>query len=88
MKGGMCANKTLYLAVSAPRAYVGVMNTFTLLAYVVMAGVLVVLARGIWTLYKTSDEARSRSNTLMRWRVGLQFVAVVLLMAGLWWKNH
>lgn len=64
------------------------MNPFTILAYVVMAGVLVVLARGVWTLYKTSDEARSRSNRLMRLRVLLQFVAVVLLMAGLWWKNH
>jgi cytochrome bd-type quinol oxidase subunit 2 len=64
------------------------MNPFTILAYVVMAGVLVVLARGVWTLYKTSDEARSRSNRLMRLRVALQFVAVILLMAGLWWKNH
>ncbi len=63
------------------------MNTFTLLAVVVMTGVLVVLGFGIWNLYKTSDQARSRSNMLMRWRVGLQFIAVVLLMAGLWWKT-
>ena len=62
------------------------MNTFTLLAVIVMTGVLIVLGLGIINLYKTSDQARSRSNQLMRWRVILQFAAVVLLMAGLWWK--
>ena len=37
--------------------------------------------------YKDGPEARSRSNKLMRLRVLLQAVAVVLLVAGMWWKS-
>jgi hypothetical protein len=29
----------------------------------------------------------NRSQTLMRWRVILQFVAIVILMAAVWWKT-
>lgn len=53
-----------------------------------MGLVLIVLIAGIINLMRTGDQARSRSNKLMRWRVAVQFVAVVLLMAGLWLKNR
>lgn len=53
-----------------------------------MGLVLIVLVAGIVNLMRTGDKARSRSNKLMRWRVAVQFVAVVLLMAGLWLKNR
>ena len=65
------------------------MNPLTLLAYVAMAGVLITLTLGVINLYRTRDDAQSRSNKLMRLRVLLQFIAVILLMAGLYWKtNH
>lgn len=53
-----------------------------------MGLVLIVLIVGIINLMRTGDQARSRSNKLMRLRVAVQFVAVVLLMAGLWLKNR
>jgi hypothetical protein len=29
----------------------------------------------------------NRSQNLMRWRVGLQFAAIVLLMIAVWWSG-
>jgi hypothetical protein len=29
----------------------------------------------------------NRSQQLMRWRVGLQFLAVVIMMGVIWYKN-
>ena len=48
----------------------------------VMAAVLIVLVFGLLNMAKGGP--MSRSQTLMRWRVGLQFVAVVLLMTALY----
>lgn len=62
-------------------------TTFNILILVAMAAVAVTLGFGIYSLYRGGDYARSNSNKLMRLRVGLQAVAIVLLMAGLWWKN-
>lgn len=49
--------------------------------YVVIGIVFVILAVGIVNLLRTDDQARSRSNKLMRMRVAAQFVAVILLVA-------
>ncbi|MHA6288938.1 twin transmembrane helix small protein [Maricaulis sp. CAU 1757] len=51
------------------------------LLYVAMLAVVVVLALGIFNLYRTGDKARSRSNKLMRLRVVLQFVAILIIVA-------
>ncbi len=49
--------------------------------YAALAGVMVVLVLGVTNLVR-QDEARvSRSNRLMRMRVGLQFVAILFLVA-------
>lgn len=59
--------------------------------YAIMAAmglVLVVLIAGVANMARTSGEARSRSNQLMRLRVVAQFVAVVLLMLGFWLKTR
>jgi hypothetical protein len=29
----------------------------------------------------------NRSQTLMRWRVGLQFAAIILLVIAVWWSG-
>ena len=49
--------------------------------YAVIGGVFIVLAFGIFNLLRTDDQARSRSNKLMRLRVAMQFVAILLLVA-------
>lgn len=61
-------------------------NLFTILILLAIAGVTITLGFGIYSLYRGGDYARSNSNKLMRLRVILQATAVVLLMAGLWWK--
>lgn len=62
----------------------------TLFDFLILAAVLAVavtLALGLRQLYKDGPQARSRSNKLMRLRVALQALAVILLVAGMWWKS-
>jgi hypothetical protein len=44
-----------------------------------LVAVLVVLLAGLWNM--TRGTSPSLSQTLMRWRVGLQFLAILLIMA-------
>ncbi|ADK99347.1 hypothetical protein MMB232_00033 [Brevundimonas subvibrioides] len=60
---------------------------FNILILLAILAVAVVLGFGIYSLFRGGDYARSNSNRLMRLRVVLQATAVVLLMAGLWWKT-
>mgnify|MGYP003635898978 FL=1 len=62
-------------------------NVFTVLILLAVAAVTVTLGFGIYSLFRGGDYARSHSNKLMRMRVVLQAAAVILLMAGLWWKT-
>lgn len=45
--------------------------------------VLVVLLAGLWNMARR-DSSPSLSQTLMRWRVGLQFAAIVIAMVALY----
>ena len=45
----------------------------------VMAAVVIVLVRGISTIGASGPENARKANRLMRWRVGLQFLAVILI---------
>lgn len=47
------------------------------------AAVLGVLLLGLWNLMRRNSSP-SLSQTLMRWRVGLQLVAIVVAMLVLW----
>ncbi|QTN19846.1 twin transmembrane helix small protein [Brevundimonas sp. AJA228-03] len=60
---------------------------FDILILMAILAVAVVLGFGIYSLFRGGDYARSNSNRLMRLRVVMQATAVVLLMAGLWWRN-
>lgn len=62
-------------------------RVFDILIIISILAVAVTLAFGIRSLYRDGPEARSRSNKLMRLRVGLQAVAIVLLCVGMWWKS-
>jgi hypothetical protein len=59
------------------------MNYVPILA---IAAVAVILALGLWNMMRGGSA--SRSQNLMRWRVGLQFVAIILLMAALWYSQR
>ncbi|PKQ01567.1 MAG: hypothetical protein CVT73_22775 [Alphaproteobacteria bacterium HGW-Alphaproteobacteria-12] len=56
------------------------------LAPAAMIAVLVVLIAGLWNMMRGGSA--SRSQTLMRWRVGLQFLAVIIIMAGLYFTSR
>lgn len=60
---------------------------FDILILVAVLAVATTLGFGIYALYRGGDFGRSYSNKLMRLRVVLQACAIMLLMAGLWWKS-
>lgn len=60
-------------------------GTMSQLSTVAVFAVLVVLIFGLANMMR--DGSASLSQKLMRWRVGLQFVAVILLMAALLFKR-
>ena len=62
------------------------MNFQNSLPFLAIIAVAVVLAMGLFNMMRGGSA--NRSQTLMRWRVGLQFVAVVLLMIGLWFTQR
>ena len=47
-----------------------------------LAAVALVLILGLWNMLRGGSP--SRSQTLMRWRVGLQFLAIIVVMAVIW----
>ena len=56
--------------------------------YIALAAVAITLAFGIYSLYRGGDFSRSYSNKLMRLRVLMQFVAVIILVGGFWWRTR
>ena len=55
---------------------------FDYLIPVALAAVALVLLGGLWNMMRGGSA--SMSQTLMRWRVGLQFVALLIIMLGLY----
>jgi hypothetical protein len=49
---------------------------------VALAAVLIVLVLGLWNMLRGGSP--SRSQNLMRWRVGLQFLAIIVVMTVIW----
>ena len=62
------------------------MDIFSYLIPVALAAVTLVLAFGIYALFRGGDYGRSWSNKLMRLRVVLQAVAIAVLMGAVWWR--
>ena len=62
------------------------MNIFNYLIPLAVAAVAVVLLLGLWNMMRGGSA--SRSQNLMRWRVLLQFAAIIIIMAGLWFANR
>lgn len=62
------------------------MSTFTtFLLVVAVAAVATVLLMGLWNMARGGSP--NRSQALMRMRVMLQFVAIVIAMAALWFTT-
>ncbi len=57
-------------------------TVFSYLIPLALAAVATVLVLGLWNMMRGGSSGRSQ--TLMRWRVGLQFAAVILVMAALY----
>lgn len=51
-----------------------------------IGAVAVVLGFGLWNMLR--DGSASLSQTLMRWRVLLQFFAVIIIMVAIYFKGN
>lgn len=63
-------------------------RVFNFLIPAALAAVAITLAFGIYALFRGGDFGRSYSNKLMRLRVVMQAIAVVILVAAVWWRSH
>lgn len=64
------------------------MDVFDFLIPAALLAVAVVLAFGIYALFRGGDFGRSYSNKLMRLRVVMQAIAIVVLVAAAWWRSQ
>jgi Hypoxia induced protein conserved region len=63
------------------------MNTvFSWLVPISIGSVAVVLGLGLVNMMRGGNA--NASQTFMRWRVGLQFLAIVVIMAAIWFKSR
>lgn len=59
---------------------------FDLVIITAIAAVTLTLGLGLYSMFRGGDYALTHSNKLMRLRVGLQALAVLLLVGGMIWK--
>jgi predicted membrane protein len=64
------------------------MDLFDILIPAALVAVAAVLALGIFALFRGGDFGRSYSNKLMRLRVVVQALAIVVLVAAVWWRTQ
>jgi hypothetical protein len=53
---------------------------------IAVGAVALVLLLGLWNMMRGGSA--SRSQNLMRWRVILQFIAIIVLMGALWFAQR
>ena len=58
-----------------------------ILVGIAAGAVFIVLCIGLYSLFRGGDFARSNSNKLMRLRVAMQFVAIIVIMTVLWFRE-
>jgi hypothetical protein len=70
------------------RCYVPPMASFlsTIILPIAVGAVALVLLLGLLNMMRGGSP--NRSQTLMRWRVALQFVAIVITMLAVWAMGH
>ncbi|MEO0810138.1 MAG: twin transmembrane helix small protein [Pseudomonadota bacterium] len=52
---------------------------------ITVMAVLCVLVAGLWTMMR--GKSANLSQQLMRWRVGLQFIAIIIIMAAFYLRG-
>ncbi len=57
------------------------------LIFLAVGAVGLVLLAGVFNMARGGSKNASRSNMLMRWRIGLQALALVVLMVGFYLKS-
>ena len=62
------------------------MDIFDFLIPAALGAVTLVLAFGIYALFRGGDYGRSWSNKLMRLRIVMQALAIAILMGAVWWR--
>ena len=60
-------------------------QTFRYLLPLLLAAVAIVLLLGLWNMMRGSNP--SRSQILMRWRVALQFIAIIVAMVVIYFAH-
>ncbi len=63
-------------------------DIFVVLIPLSLAAVAITLGLGVYSLFKGGAFGASWSNRLMRLRVGLQFLAILVLVAAAVWRGH
>lgn len=64
------------------------MDPFDFMIPIALGVVFLVLCFGIYAMFRGGDFGRSWSNKAMRMRVVAQFVAILILVAALWFKQQ
>lgn len=62
------------------------MNFFDYLVPISIAAVFIVLCLGLWNMMRGGPG--NTSQQFMRWRVVLQFVAIIIIMAAIWFAGR
>lgn len=62
------------------------MNLLNSVIPIALGAVLIALFLGLWNMMRGGPS--NKSQLFMRWRVGLQFVAVVLMMTALYFSRR
>ncbi len=60
-------------------------QTLPYLVPVAVMAVFIVLVMGLWNMLRGQNA--NLSQKLMRWRVGLQFVAIIVIMSAIYLKR-
>lgn len=58
-----------------------------IVAALACVAVLIILMIGVGGFAKGGDFNRKHANRIMRWRIGAQFVAVVLILFFVWMRS-
>lgn len=59
-----------------------------ILAAVAALAVLAILMFGVGSFARGGEFNRRNANRIMRWRLGAQFVAVILIVAFAWFRSR
>jgi hypothetical protein len=62
------------------------MNLINYVIPIAIGAVFIVLLLGLWNMMRGGSA--NKSQMFMRWRVGLQFVAIILMMTALYFSRR